>query len=187
MALRFNRYIFGIALILLCAVDWVVISLVMAGADLAYAMGAMGALMVVAMIPLFLMIRPPRVASLEGDTLRIGRNRAHAGDVLRISTGGNNLDVAVRARDEDGRWVGAYGERTLTLPLWRVDGGRKAAERFAAFVEVTRREVPPLPIEAAPAPKPRRDGIDADMRPPLDDRPGEPAPAARPAFGRKGL
>jgi hypothetical protein len=189
MQLRFNRYLFGIALILLCAVDWVVISLVLAGADIGYAMGAMIALMVVAMAPLFLMIRPPAVASLHGDTLRIGRGRAHAGDVLRISTAGKSLDVAVRARDEDGRWVGAYGERMLTLPLWRIYGGRKAAERFAAFVEVTRREVPPLPVEAAsaPAPTPRRDGVDPDVRPPLDDRAGEPEPSARPAFGRKGL
>ena len=185
MQLRFNRYIFGFVLILLCAVDWVVIAVALNGLDLVYAMGAMAALLVVAMVPLFLMARPPVVARVEGDMLRVGRQRAHLGDILRISMEAGALVFAVRARDEAGFWVGAYGERALTLPLRRVDGGRKAADHFVAQVEMARQSVPELVTEAAPSPGPRRDGIDPDIRPPLDDRPA--APPIRAGFGRKGL
>lgn len=187
MQLRFNRYIFGIALILLCAVDWVVVSIAMAGGDIVYAMGAMAALMAVAMVPLFLMARPPVVARIEGDMLRVGRQRAHLGDILRISQDARALVFAVRARDEAGFWVGAYGERTLELPFRRIDGGRKAAQHFVAQVEIVRHSVPQLVTEAPPAPPPtpRRDGIDADVRPPLDDRPA--AAPVRAGFGRKGI
>lgn len=188
MQLRFNRYLFGIALILLCAIDWLVIAVALNGLDLVYAMGAMAALLAVAMVPLFLMARPPVVARVEGDMLRVGRERAHLGDILRISISDNTLVFAVRARDEAGFWVGAYGERELTLPLRRVEGGRRAAQHFVAQVELVRQSVPELVTEAAPPPRPRRDGIDPDVRPPLDDRrAAETAPPARAGFGRKGL
>jgi hypothetical protein len=184
MQLRFNRYIPAIALILLCAVDWAVIAIALNGLDIVYAMGAMAALFVVAMVPLFLMARPPAVARIEGDMLRIGRQRAHLGDILRISLDAKTLTFAVRARDEAGFWVGAYGERALEMPLRRVDGGRRAAQHFVAQVEMARQSVPELVTEAAPAPKPRRDGVDPDVRPPLD----RPATApVRAGFGRKGL
>jgi hypothetical protein len=165
----------------------VVVSVVMAGGDIVYAMGAMAALMVVAMVPLFLMARPPVVAAIEGDMLRIGRQRAHLGDILRISISGKTLSFAVRARDEAGFWVGAYGERDLTLAFRRIDGGRKAARAFVAHLELARQAVPELVTEAPsapPPPKPRRDGVDADVRPPLDS---SPAPPVRAGFGRKGL
>jgi hypothetical protein len=188
MQLRLNRYIPGIALILLCAVDWVVIAIAMSGLDIVYAMGAMAALFVVAMVPLFLMAKPPAVARIEGDMLRVGRQRAHLGDILRISQDAKTLTFAVRARDEAGFWVGAYGERALELPLRRVDGGRKAAQHFVAQVEIARQSVPELVTEtpSAPAPvaRPRRDGVDPDMRP----APERPAAApVRAGFGRKGL
>jgi hypothetical protein len=189
MQLRFNRYIFGFVLILLCAVDWAVIAIALNGLDIVYAMGAMAALFVVAMVPLFLMARPPTIASIEGDMLRVRHQRAHLGDILRISLNATTLVFAARARDEAGFWVGAYGERDLTLPLRRIDGGRKAAQAFVAYVEFTRQSVPELVTEAPPAPppppaRPRRDGIDPDVRPPLD-RPA--AAPVRAGFGRKGL
>lgn len=191
MQLRFNRYLLGFALILLCAVDWVVVAIVLRGGDIFTAMEVMTGLFALAMVPLFMMAKPPVVARIEGDMLRVGRQRAHLGDVLRIAMDAKTLRFAVRARDEDGFWVGAYGERTLELPLRRVDGGRKAAEHFVAQVEITRRSVPELVTEAPPAPpppprieRPRRDGVDADVRPPIDNR---PAPPVRAGFGRKGL
>jgi len=188
MQLRFNRYIFGIALILLCAVDWAVVSIVLAGGDIVYAMGAMAALMAVAMVPLLLMARPPVVARVESDMLRVGRQRAYLGDILRISMDGRTLVFAVRARDEAGFWVGAYGERTLELPLRRVDGGRKAAQHFVAQVEIARQSAPELVTAAPPPPplvRPRRDGIDPDLATPVA-RPAAAQPA-RAGFGRKGL
>jgi hypothetical protein len=188
MQLRFNRYIFGIALILLCAIDWAVIAIALNGLDIIYAMEAMAGLMVVAMVPLFLMARPPAVARIEGDMLRIGRQRAHLGDILRISLDAKALTFAVRARDEAGFWVGAYGETALVLPLRRVDGGRKAAQHLVAQVEMVRQSVPQLVAEAPPAPppppRPRRDGVDPDV-PPAAERPA--AAPVRAGFGRKGL
>jgi hypothetical protein len=184
MQLKFNRMVLGLVLVALTGVDWAVIAFALNGLDIVYAMGAMAALMVVAMVPLFLMARPPTVASIEGDMLRIGRQRAHLGDVLRISVDAKTLAFAVRARDEAGFWVGAYGERALALPLRRIDGGRKAAQHFVAQVEMTRQSVPQLVTETAAAPpppvRPRRDGIDPDLAVP-------PASAARAGFGRKGL
>ena len=184
MQLRFNRYIFAIALGVLCVIDWAVISAVLSlGGDIVYAMGVMLALMLVAVVILILMIKPPAVASLHGDTLRVGRRSAHVGDVLRQSLQGNALTFAVRARDADGFWAGSMGERDLKLPFRKVDGGRKAAEQFAAFVEVTRQATPQLVQEARPVPvAPRR-----EASPVLPERPFAPAPAARPAFGRKGV
>lgn len=188
MQLRFNRYIFGIALILLCAVDWAIVAIALNELDIVYAMEAMAGLFVVAMVPLFLMARPPVVAAIEGDMLRVGRQRAHLGDILRISQNAKTLTFAVRARDEAGFWVGAYGERPLELAFRGIDGGRKAAQHFVAQVEIARQSVPELVTEAPPAPppiaKPRRDGIDADVRPPIDNRPAQPV---RAGFGRKGL
>lgn len=192
MQLRFNRTIFGIVLILLCAVDWAVIAIALQGFDIVYAMGAMAVLMVVAMVPLFLIAMPPTVARIEGDMLRVGRQRAHLGDILRTAMDAKTLSFAVRARDADGVWVGAYGERALELPLRRIDGGRKAAQHFVAQVEMARQSVLQLVTEAPPAPpaspRPRRDGLDPDMAPPLERPIGlQPAPAARAGFGRKGL
>jgi hypothetical protein len=191
MQLRFNRTLPGIALILLCAVDWAVIAIAMHGLDIVYAMGAMAALFVVAMIPLLMMARPPVIAGIEGDMLRVGRQRAHLGDILRTSINAGTLSFAVRARDENGFWVGAYGERDLALPLRRIDGGRKAAEHFVAQVAITRQSVPELVTEAPPAPapaaRPRRDGVDPDVRPALDHPAAPPPVAARGGFGRKGL
>lgn len=184
MQLRFNRYIFGIILGVLCVIDWAVISVVLnLGADVVYAMGVMAALMLVAVVILILMIKPPAVASLHGDTLRVGRKTAHVGDVLRQSLQGNALTFAVRARDSDGFWAGSMGERDLTMPFRRIDGGRKAAEQFAAFVEVTRQTTPQLVQEARPVPAPRQ----REASPVAPVRAPAPTPAARAGFGRKGL
>lgn len=186
MQLHLNRYIPGLALILLCAIDWAVIAVALNGLDIVYAMGAMAALFVVAMVPLFLMAKPPSVARIEGDMLRVDRQRVHLGDILRISLDARTLTFAVRARDEAGFWVGAYGETALALPLRRIDGGRKAAQHFVAQVEMTRQSVPQLVTETPPAPppRPRRDGVDPDIRP----APERPAAApVRAGFGRKGL
>ena len=188
MTLKFNRVRLGLILMVLMGIDWAVIAFALGGLDIVYAMGAMGALMVVALVPLFLMAKPPTIARIEGDMLRVGRQRAHLGDVLRISMDARTLGFAVRARDEAGFWVGAYGERMLELPLRRIDGGRKAAQHFVAQVELTRQSVPELVTEAPPAPppqlRPRRDGVDPDVRP----APERPAAApVRAGFGRKGL
>ncbi|MES2442624.1 MAG: hypothetical protein V4574_07315 [Pseudomonadota bacterium] len=187
MQLKFNRMRIGMVLLVLTAIDWAVVAIALNGVDLVYAMGAMLALTVVAMVPFALMLKPPVLAAIEGDTLRVGRSRAHLGDILRISTGAATLTFGVRARDADGIWVGAYGERELALPLGRIDGGRNAAERFVAQVEAARQAVPSLPVEAPappPVPRPRRDGIDPEVAPRM--HPAVPA-AARAGFGRKGL
>lgn len=188
MQLKYNRMRLGLILVALTGIDWAVIAFALNGVDLVYAMGAMAALMAVALVILLLMIRPPVLARLESDTLRVGRGKAHLADVMRVGYEDGALTFAVRARDADGHWAGAYGERLLALRLGRVDGGRKAADRFVALVEAARQAIPPLPVEEPPAPPPprlhpRRDGIDPDVRPPLE----RPAGPARAGFGRKGL
>ncbi len=192
MQLRFNRYVFAITLLVIGGVDWTVIAVAInGGADITYAMGGMVALMAAAMVLVGLMLKPPRLASIEGDMLRVGRGKAHLSDILRISTE-HGLSFAVRARDAEGFWAGSMGERMLALKRWRIDGGRKAVARFVAQVEAARKEVAPLAVEAPPAPppplRPRRDGIDSDPISPLPRPVGlQAAPPMRAGFGRKGL
>jgi hypothetical protein len=191
MQLRFSRLILAFAMLGLFAVEWVAIMLALKG-GIEQAMIVMAVLLLLTLVILGAMLRPPAIAGIESDMLRVGRQRVHLSDVLRIATAQGALVFAIRARDADGFWAGSMGERNLALKLWRVDGGRKAAQAFAALVDTARKDVAPLPVAEPPAPRlpvrPRRDGIDPDVRP-VD--PVLAASATRPraagGFGRKGL